>query len=80
MKFSGILLVILGIVLAIVNYISLSQDIAIKHEKIIMITIATYTFYKITMAIVKAVKQHNNPSPLIRTIQISTIQRYLLLY
>lgn len=88
MKFSGILLVILGIVLAIVNYISLSQDIAIKHEKIIMITIATYTFYKITMAIVKAVKQHNNPSPLVRTIQninytevfasVLTLQRSML--
>ena len=62
MKFSGVLLVVLGIVLAAVNYISLSQNIASKHEKIVMITIATYTFYKITMAILKAVKQHKNPS------------------
>lgn len=64
MKFTGILLVILGIVLATINYVSLSQNIATKHEEIIMITIATYTFYKITMAIVKAVKQHKNPFPL----------------
>ena len=51
MKFSGVLLVVLGFVLAAVNYISLSQNIAAKHGEIIMITIAAYTFYKITMAI-----------------------------
>lgn len=88
MKFTGILLVILGIVLATINYVSLSQNIATKHEEIIMITIATYTFYKITMAIVKAVKQHKNPSPLLKTIRsigyaevsasILTLQRSML--
>lgn len=88
MRFSGILLLILGIVLAIVNYISLSQNIVAKHEAIVMITIATYTFCKVTMAIVKAVKQHKNPSPLLRTIRnisyaeasasILTLQRSML--
>ena len=88
MKLSGILLVILSIVLATVSYISLSQNIAAKHGEIIMITIATYTFYKIAMAIVKAVKQHKNPSPLLRTIRnigyaevaasILTLQRSML--
>ena len=69
MKLSGLLLVVLGVLLATVNYISLSQNIATQHDEIIMITIATYTFYKITMAIVKAVKQHKNPSPLLKTIR-----------
>ena len=88
MKLSGVLLVILSIVLATVSYISLSQNIAAKHGEIIMITIATYTFYKITMAIVKAIKQHKNPSPLLRTIRnigyaevaasIQTLQRSML--
>ena len=88
MKLSGVLLVILSIVLATVSYISLSQNIAAKHGEIIMITIATYTFYKITMAIVKAIKQHKNPSPLLRTIRnigyaevaasILTLQRSML--
>ena len=68
-KFTGMMLVLLGAVLAAVNYISLSQNIAAKHGEIIMITIATYTFYKITMAIVKAVKQRKNPSPLLRAIR-----------
>lgn len=64
-KFSGILLALLSFVLATVNYISLSQNIASRHEEIIMITIATYTFYKITMAIVKAIKHPKNSSPLL---------------
>ena len=88
MKLSGLLLVVLGTVLAAVNYISLSQNIAARHEEIMMITIATYTFYKITMAVVKAVRQHKNPSPLLRTIRnisyaevsasILTLQRSML--
>lgn len=88
MKLSGVLLVTLSIVLATVSYISLSQNIAAKHGEIIMITIATYTFYKITMAIVKAVKQHKNPSPMLKTIRnigyaevaasILTLQRSML--
>ena len=88
MKLSGVLLVILSIVLATVNYISLLQNIAVKHGEIIMITIAAYTFYKITMAIVKAVKQHKNTSPLLKTIRnigyaevaasILTLQRSML--
>lgn len=88
MKLSGILLVILSIVLATASYISLSQNIATKHGNIIMITIATYTFYKITIAIVKAVKQHKTPYPLLSTIRnigyaevaasILTLQRSML--
>ena len=88
MKLSGILLVTLGVVLAAVNYISLSQNIAVKHGEITMITIAAYTFTKITMAIVRAVKQRRDPSPLLRTIRnigyaevsasILTLQRSML--
>jgi small-conductance mechanosensitive channel len=88
MKFSGILLVALALVLATVSYISLSQNIAAKHEDIIMITIAAYTFYKIAMAIVKAIKQHTHTSPLLRTIRsisyaevaasVLTLQRSML--
>ena len=88
MTLSGILLMVLSLVLAIVSYISLSQNIAVKHGEIIMITIATYTFYKITMAIIRAVKQRKNPSMLLKTIQyisyaevaasVLTLQRSML--
>lgn len=69
MKLSGVLLILLSFVLTGVIYISLSQNIAAKYDEILMITIATYTFYKVTMAIVKAVKQHRDPSPLLAVIR-----------
>ncbi|HJH61706.1 MAG TPA: hypothetical protein IAC84_00295 [Firmicutes bacterium] len=88
MKLSGILLAVLSFVLAAVSYISLSQNIATQHEEIMMITIATYTFYKVTMASIRAIKQRKNPSLLLKTIRaisyaevaasILTLQRSML--
>lgn len=88
MKMSGVLLVLLSLVLAAVNYISLSQNITAKYGEITMITIAAYTFYKITMAVIRAMRQRKNPSPLlavIRTISyaevaasVLTLQRSML--
>ena len=88
MKFSGVLLAVLSFVLTGVIYISLAQNIATKHGEIIMITIATYTFGKITVAIVKAVKQRKNPSLLLAVVRnigyaevaasILTLQRSML--
>ena len=68
MKLSGILLTVLSFVLAAINYISLSQNLATKYDKVIMISIAAYTFYKITITIIRAVKQRENPSLLLKTI------------
>lgn len=88
MRQSGILLVVLSIVLAVVIYITLSQNLATKYDEIIMITIAAYTFYKITMVTIKAVKQHKNSSLLLRAIRsisyaevaasVLTLQRSML--
>lgn len=88
MKLSGILLAVLSFLLAAINYISLSQNIAVKYGESIMITIATYTFYKITLAVIRAVKQHKIPSPLLKTIRsisyaevaasVLTLQRSML--
>lgn len=72
MKLSGVLLAVLSFVLAVVNYISLSQNIVTKYEEVIMIAIATYTFYKITMAIIRAVRQRRNLSPLLVTLRSIT--------
>ena len=69
MKLSGGLLAALSFVLTGVIYISITENIATKHETIVMITIATYTFYKIVMAIIRAVKQRKNPSPLLAVIR-----------
>lgn len=68
MKLSGMMLIVLSVVLTSVIYISLSQNIVSKYDKIFMITIATFTFGKITMAIIRAAKHHHNLSPLLATI------------
>ena len=87
-RLSGALLVALSIVLTAVIYVSLSQEIAAKYDEITMITIATYTFCKIAMAIVRAVKQRKNTSPLLCAIRrigyaevaasVLTLQRSML--
>ena len=88
MRCSGVLLVVLSCVLAVVNFISLSQNIAAKHGEIVMISIATYTFYKITTTAVKAVTQRKTPSALLSVIlsiscaeaaaSVLTLQRSML--
>ena len=87
-KLCGGLLVLLSLILTGVVYISLFQNVAVKHHEIVMITIATYTFYKITVAVIRAIKQRKNTAPLlavIRTIgyaevaaSILTLQRSML--
>lgn len=87
-KLCGGLLVLLSFILAGIVYISLSQNVAIKHHTIVMITIATYTFYKITAAIIRALKQHKNTASLLTVIHtigyaevaasILTLQRSML--
>ena len=69
MKLSGILLAGLSFILTGVIYLSLAGNIVAVHDTVTMITIATYTFYKLIMAILRAVRQRKNPSPLLATIR-----------
>ena len=81
MKLCGVLLILLNFVLAGAINISLSQNIATKYGEIVMVTIATYTFSKITMTVIKAVKQRKNPSPLlsvIRSISYAEVAAFVL--
>lgn len=88
MKLCGLLLILLSFILAGVISISLSRNIAAKYGEITMITIAAYTFYKITVTIINAVKQRRNPSPLLAVLRgiryaevaasVLTLQRSML--
>ncbi|MEE1315465.1 MAG: hypothetical protein UHS49_06875 [Faecalimonas sp.] len=69
MRFTGVWFCVLSIVLSVIIYISLTQNVATKYGEITMLTIATYTFTKITMAIVKTAKYRKKNSPLMRVIQ-----------
>lgn len=87
MAVSGALLLLLSVVLAGVLAISLSQHIATAYDTVTMITIATYTFYKITAAVVNRVRRPGTSalSRVIRNIRyaevaasVLTLQRSML--
>ena len=63
-KLFGALFVLLSAVLAGVVWLSLTRDTAVRYGTIVMITIATYTFTKTTMAVVRAIRARRNPSGL----------------
>ena len=80
-KLCGGMLILMGFLLTSLVYISLAQNIAVKHDEIVMITIATYSFYKITAAVIRAIKQRRNNAPLliaIRTIGYAEVAASLL--
>lgn len=68
-KFCGIMLIVLSLVLSGSVYLSLTHNVAVKHQEIIMITIATYTFYKVVLAIVNTIKIRKENSLLLSTIR-----------
>ncbi len=73
MRFCGGLLMAFALVLAGSTTLSLLQERSIPHELILMITIAAYTFWKITMAIAHTVQAHRTGTPLTRTLRNITL-------
>ncbi|MGN1082713.1 MAG: hypothetical protein ACI4SJ_04130 [Candidatus Avispirillum sp.] len=63
MKFTGAMLILLSIVLAYAVYYSAFHGIARANGTIVMITIATYTFYKAVAAAVGTVKTAKRRTP-----------------
>ena len=68
-RITGILLVVLSVCIVGVNILSALKDRGTAFHKIIMITIATYTFAKITLAIIGMVKAKGSPSPVMKTLR-----------
>lgn len=68
-KITGILLVVLSVCIVGINILSAVRDRGTAFHEIVMITIATYTFTKITTAIVGMVKAKHSPSPVQKTIR-----------
>lgn len=68
-RFCGIMLIVMSFVLSAVVYLSLTNNVSVKHQEILMITIATYTFYKVVLAIVNAVKIRKENSLLLSTMR-----------
>lgn len=87
-RITGILLVVLSFCIVGVNILSAVKDRGTAFHKIIMITIATYTFTKITMAIIGMAKAKRSASSALKTLRnialadacvsIYTMQRSML--
>ena len=65
----GILLLLLNLALSGVVLLTIAQGRAKTHSEIMVIAIAAYTFYKITMAVINMVKVRKMESPILITIR-----------
>ena len=87
-RITGILLVVLSFCIVGVNIMSAVNDRGTAFHEIVMITIATYTFTKITIAIIGMAKTKRSASPVLKTLRnisladacvsIYTMQRSML--
>lgn len=68
-RVTGALLALLSLVLSGVVCVSISRGIAVQYDTVAMITIATYTFTKITWIIVRRVRQRGHACPSLSAIQ-----------
>ena len=68
-RITGILLVILSVCIVGVNILSALKERGTAFHEIIMIAIATYTFTKITIAIIGMVQSRRTHSPVIKTLR-----------
>ena len=85
---TGILLVVLSFCIVGVNILSAVKDRGTDFHEIVMITIATYTFTKITISIIGMTKAKRSASPVLKTLRnisladacvsIYTMQRSML--
>ncbi|MBO5060604.1 MAG: hypothetical protein J6C82_06810 [Clostridia bacterium] len=69
MKFCGIWLILLAIIISSSVYLSFALKTGVGYHEIIMITIATYTFCKATLAIINVIKIRKRNSMLLLTIR-----------
>ena len=87
-RFTGIMLILISFVLIGVNILSAVKERGVVFHEILMITIATYAFSKITIAIISIIKARREASHVMKTLKnvslsdavvsIYTMQRSML--
>ena len=68
-RITGILLILLSFCLIGVNILAVINERGTKFHEIIMISIATYTFTKVTVAIIGLVKSKRQKTPITTTLR-----------
>ena len=69
MRFSGVMLFVLSVVLCGIVYMTIEKDVATSYHEIVMITMALYAFIKITLAIIGFVKSGKTRDAFAKTLQ-----------
>jgi len=73
MRLCGGMMVALAVILGVSTMLSILQERAVPHGLILMLVIAIYTFWKLTMAIIHTVQAHQTGTPLTKTIRNITL-------
>lgn len=68
-RFSGYMFFVLAIVLCITTYLTVKEHIGTQYHEIAMITVALYTFIKVTLAVVKLCQSRKEQSPVLTTVR-----------
>ena len=68
-RITGILMVVLSFCIVGVNILSGMKERGTAFHEIIMITIATYTFVRITLAVIGMVQARHSASPILKTLR-----------
>lgn len=68
-RFSGVMLFLISIVLCGIVYMTLEKDVAVEYHEIVMITMALYAFIKITVAVIDFVKSKSTQDVFMKTLQ-----------
>lgn len=80
-RITGILLVVLSFCIIGVNIMSAVKERGTAFHEIVMITIATYTFTKITIAIIGMVRAKKSSSPVLKALRnISLADAFVSIY
>ncbi len=70
MRLSGIFLLILNIIVSIMMFLLIRTTRPVKHHEITVITLATYTFTSLTLAIINTIKHFKNDDFLYFSIKV----------
>ncbi len=80
-RIAGVLLIALSFCLIGINILSVVKERGSVFHEIIMIAVATYTFAKITLAVIGLVKARGNSSPVIEALRnISLTDAFVSIY
>lgn len=69
LKTNGALLLLLNMALGGVVFLTISEDTASRYPEVIIISIATYTFYKTTVAVINMFKVSRMQSPILSVVR-----------